>query len=219
MKNNPKIDFYRTEAVHTVLKRYEFNEHEKQIIQYAILSAKHDIPDMKAIDKADALLKMVASSREPIKEIEDPTDRIKNLARLDANYSLKTANLKYDWKVTPVLLMLLGMVVTIYLVAQFTKYQQADWYIEDRGIHTYTEAKHICKSASDILPSVAQLNEAYEQSSIFTRISEYISNKRYWVAQSAKPMVYQIRDDKAVKATADDLHEVRCLNNANSILY
>ena len=93
-----KVDFYQGNGVHTVLKRYEFNEHEKQIIQYAILSAKRDIPDMKAIDKADALLQMVASSREPIKEIEDPTDRIKNLARLDANYSLKTANLKYDWK-------------------------------------------------------------------------------------------------------------------------
>jgi len=59
MKNNPKIDFYRTEAVQTVLKRYKFSKHEQQIIQYAILSAKRDIPDMKAIDKADALLKMV----------------------------------------------------------------------------------------------------------------------------------------------------------------
>ena len=85
MKNNPKIDCYRTEAVHTVLKRYDFSKHEKQIIQYAILSAKRDIPDMKAIDKADALLKMVASSREPIEEKEDPIERVKNIVRLDAN--------------------------------------------------------------------------------------------------------------------------------------
>ncbi len=42
MKNNPELDFYQSDAVHTVLKRYEFSESEKQIVQDAILSATEE---------------------------------------------------------------------------------------------------------------------------------------------------------------------------------
>lgn len=218
-REDPKIAFYNGSAVHTVLKRYEFTDDEKEMIHLAILAAKKEKPDMKFIDKADALLRMVSSSREPTKETEDPIKRVKNLARLDANYSLKTAKLKYDWKVNPVSLMLLGMVVIVFLTVQFTKYQQANWYIEDHGVHTYNKAKKICKSNWDILPTVAQMNEVYEQSNIFIRIAEYFSNKSYWVDVDNKPMVYKIRDDEAIEVTPDNLYEVRCLNSANSVFY
>jgi len=65
MKNNPQIDFYRSGAVHTVLKRYEFSETEKKIIQSAIRTANHDQPNMKLIEEADALLNHVSSARDP----------------------------------------------------------------------------------------------------------------------------------------------------------
>ncbi len=45
MKNNPEIDFYRSDAVHTVLKRYSFSSAEKKVIQMAILTAKKDQPN------------------------------------------------------------------------------------------------------------------------------------------------------------------------------
>ena len=71
IKNNPQIDFYRTSAVHTILKRYEFNDNEKKIVHAAILTAKRDNPNMALIEKSDALLKMVTSSRPPIVTEED----------------------------------------------------------------------------------------------------------------------------------------------------
>ena len=70
MKNDPQIDFYKT-GVFSVLKRYEFSDKEKQIIEAAILTAKQDKPKMALVEKADALLKMVASSREPIDPVEE----------------------------------------------------------------------------------------------------------------------------------------------------
>ena len=75
MKNNPKIDFYCTDAVHTILKRYEFNDNEKKIVHAAILTAKRDNPNMVLIEKSDALLKMITSSRPPI-VIEEDIDEL-----------------------------------------------------------------------------------------------------------------------------------------------
>ncbi len=75
MKNHPKIDFYRTDAVHTILKRYEFNDNEKKIIHAAILTTKRNNPNMVIVEKADALLKMITSSRAPI-VIEEDIDEL-----------------------------------------------------------------------------------------------------------------------------------------------
>ncbi len=214
-----KIAFYRGEAVYAVLKRYKFSDTEKQIIQDAILSTKRNTPNMKAITKADALLKMVSSSREPIKEVEDSEESVKNRIRAETKYSHTMAKSKHEWNVKPVLLMIAGMLFIVFLLAQFTKSQQADWYIEDHGVHTYSEAREICKNNRDILPTVSQMNEVYEQSNIFTRIPEYFSNKGYWVDTGNKPKVYRIRDNEAIEMTPDNLYEVRCLDHTNSIFY
>jgi len=219
MKNNSKIDFYRTNAVHSVLKRYEFNENEKQIIQDAILSAKRNTPNMKTIVKADALLRMVSSSREPIKEVEDSEESVRNRIKVESKYSHAMAKFKYDWNVKPVLLVAAGMFFIVILAVQFTKSQQADWHIEDHGEHTYIEAREICKKHREILPTVSQMNQVYEQSIIYTRIPQYFANKSYWIDAGSKPMIYRIRDDEAIEATPDNLYGVRCLDSANSVLY
>lgn len=68
MKNNPKIDFCRSDAVHTVPARYEFSENEKKIIQAATIAAKKEHSSMSLINRAEVLLKDVANSREPNKD-------------------------------------------------------------------------------------------------------------------------------------------------------
>ena len=80
IREDPKIEFYKSAAVHTVLKRYEFTDDEKRVIHAAIVTAKKENTDIRLIDKSDALLRMVASSREAIKETEDPIERVKNHA-------------------------------------------------------------------------------------------------------------------------------------------
>ena len=71
MKNNLEINFYRSDAVRTVLNRYDFNDSEKKIIHAAIVTAKRENPNMALIEKSDALLKMVAASREPVVEVDE----------------------------------------------------------------------------------------------------------------------------------------------------
>ncbi len=58
MNNNPEIEFYRSAAVDTVFKRYEFSNEEKKTIQIAILTSKKDQPNMILINDADNLLRI-----------------------------------------------------------------------------------------------------------------------------------------------------------------
>ncbi len=79
-REDPKIEFYNSSAVHTVLKRYDFSESEKKIIHAAIITAKKDNPNMASIEKSDALLKMVAASREAVAVEVDELETKKNIS-------------------------------------------------------------------------------------------------------------------------------------------
>ena len=211
-----KVAFYQGEGVYSVLKRFEFSATEKELIYLAIATASKKHPDMKLIKKADALLKMVASSREPIEETEDPTEKIRKQASLDANYSLKKAQLKDNLHISPMSLMLLGMAVIVFMTAQFSKSYQADWYVYEYGKMPYTEAVRQCNHRNDKIPTAVQVNEVFTQYNVFQKIGMYFENKDYWVNENGKPMVYQVRDSNAHESSADVLHEVMCLDNANS---
>ena len=220
MKSDPSIDFYRTDAVYTVLRRYEFTKAEKEVIQSAILTSKKEKVDMKLIAKADTLLINVAKTREPLPETEETGNTAAILAKAQVEYSLQGARKKIandDRDGNRIILFLAGMVVLAFLTIQLTKSYQADWYDTDYGIHTYSEAKQICQSHRDTLPTVVQMNEVYDQSNIFTRISEYIINKPYWVENGDKPMIYKIRDTKETEPTHNNLYEVKCIDSANSV--
>ena len=150
MKNNPQIDFYCTGTVHTILKRYEFNDNEKKIIQDAILAAKRDIPNMKAIQKADALLKMVASSREPIEQ-EESIDH-KGIAKAVAQTNMKkyktpqsawTAPLESNSSSYSFAYSILAGVIIAGIISYSMKHQ-------DR--YTMDEASQICKEKNEVLP-------------------------------------------------------------------
>jgi len=220
MKSNTTIDFYRTDAVYTVLRRYEFTKAEKEVIQSAILTSKKEKVDMKLIAKADTLLINVAKTREPLPETEETSNTAAILAKAQVEYSLQAARKKIandDRDGNRIILFLAGMVVLAFLTIQLTKSYQADWYDTDYGIHTYSEAKQICQSHRDTLPTVVQMNEVYDQSNIFTRISEYIINKPYWVENGDKPMIYKIRDTKGTESNHNNLYEVKCIDSANSV--
>jgi len=160
MKNNPKIDFYRTEAVHTVLKRYEFNEHEKQIIQYAILSAKRDIPDMKAIDKADALLKECTATRVPKREEIDSSQTAKSMAKIKmGQYQQKKSSIWHDPmdKTTQMFATVLAvgtMMITInyFLGNDVSSIISSASIPQHTQTYTFEEAKQSCAKEDKVLP-------------------------------------------------------------------
>ena len=66
MKSNSALDFYRTDAVYSVLGKYTFSMEETKIIQAAIRTANHDQPNMKLIEEADTLLNHISSTRDPL---------------------------------------------------------------------------------------------------------------------------------------------------------
>lgn len=220
MQSDPTIDFYRSNAVYTVLKRYEFTEDEKKVIRSAILTSKKEEVDMNLIAKADTLLSNVTKKREPLPKTEETGSTAAILAKAQVDYSLQSArkNATHDDREgNRIMLFLAGMVVLAFLTIQLTKSYQADWYDTDYGMHTYSEAKQICQRHREILPAVVQMNEVYDQSNVFTRISEYITNKPCWVENGDKPMIYKIRDSEETEAADNTLYEVKCIDSTNSI--
>ena len=121
MKYNPAIDFYKT-GVHSVLKRYEFSPEEKEIIQAAILTARKPQPNMKLIEKADALLKRISETRQPIASTEDEPDARK-VAAAQAYYSTTggySGAGKEDRNFKVIMMFLAGMgllvALTVYII-------------------------------------------------------------------------------------------------------
>ena len=83
MTNEEKhsIQFYRTDAVHTILKRYDFTNEEKRVITAAILTAKKEKPNMTLINKADKLLQEITATQTPHNDEVDKTEIAKGQAR------------------------------------------------------------------------------------------------------------------------------------------
>ena len=61
-----EVAFYINGSAESVLKRFHFTEEETQLIKDAIRTANMTHPRMALIHQADALLKEVAKTREPI---------------------------------------------------------------------------------------------------------------------------------------------------------
>ncbi len=89
------INFYRSGEAQKILARYPFSKIEREIIVAAVVSAKKQKPDMRIIQKADALLRMVTSTQEPVsKEEEKQSDAALKLALAEIEYSAKDAEIQ-----------------------------------------------------------------------------------------------------------------------------
>jgi len=196
MKNNPEIAFYRTDAVHTILKRYEFNDNEKKIVHAAILTSKRDNPNMALIQKSDALLKMLTSSRPPIVAEED----IDELALKKGASKLKMADYpqpetkflkKPVDKSTIALISVLvwgALVLTanqimgnhVLLSPKIVK-NGAEGYPE---LYTFIEAQKLCSGKNKVLPLT--VNDAED----FLGMPDEKNIKGYWSAKGE--VIYNI---------------------------
>jgi hypothetical protein len=180
MKNNPKLDFYRTDAVHTVLKRYEFSKNEKKIIQDAILTTKRNIPNMKAIEKADALLKMVSSSRVAIHKEEYIDD--KGIAKAIAHTNMKKykapqSSFTIPRKSNATNRFVSGFVVSVVVMAIVS------YAMKHQGKYTYQEAVEKCANKNQVLPLT--MNDFFDSGYRFGQPAEF------WTADG-KLMITQV---------------------------
>lgn len=85
-KQITEINFYKNGSAESVLKRYVFTQKEEKLVRDAIRTSKMDTPRMKLIYDADALLKEIAQTREPMTGIEniDNKELIKSIAKATA---------------------------------------------------------------------------------------------------------------------------------------
>lgn len=153
-----KVDFYRGNAVQGVLRRYEFTEQEKRIIQRAIITARKDKPNMFLIDKADALLKECAATREPKKEEVDPAQLSRAIARVNmAGYETKNSQ---NTSTEPDSLSYLrsmaqrSKVVIIVLIISIFAFKYHTSY--HRIYYSFAEAQEACQKKGKMLPLTYQ---------------------------------------------------------------
>ena len=216
MKTDPSIEFYKGDAVHSVLKRYEFSDDEKRIIQAAILTARKSKPSIKLINEADALLNKISKTRKPLPITEEADDTAITLAKAQAEYSslaTSTKSKKIAREGNRMLVFFAGMVLIVFLTIQITQSAQAEWYDADCGSYSYDKIRQADTRYRDKLPTVAEINELYDKSNLLTRISAYIKDKHYWVEDGGKLMIYKISDTKATEPANNKLYERKCIDS------
>jgi hypothetical protein len=157
-----KVDFYRGSAVQSVLRRYEFTEQEKRIIQRAITTAKKDKPNMILIDKADALLKECSATRKPKREeVEEPDSyqTAKAVADMEMRrYRRKNSSILFEPLHKPT--QLLAVVIVFGGMQLIIRHYLGIDVLTDpfpRPPQTYTfeKAKEICAKQGKTLPPTA----------------------------------------------------------------
>ena len=121
MKSNPALDFYRTDAVHSVLGKYAFSTEETKIIQAAIRTANQDQPNMKLIEEADVLLNHISSTRDPLSLAQNEISA-QAIAAAQARYTSskdrsKSGREDRDYKLTLMFLAGMGLIaaITVYI--------------------------------------------------------------------------------------------------------
>ena len=137
MKNNPEIDFYRGDAVHTVLKRYSFTDDEKKVIQIAILTSKKDQPNMKLINDADNLLRSVTETQKSLEPEEFTMDK-KSLRKMAELKGKKEEKSKFSWVIILLVIQSIGLII-------FNYYLSDDKKIEPPKLYSFQEAETLCK--------------------------------------------------------------------------
>ena len=196
-EDQSKVAFYQGNGVNSVLKRFVFSTIEKDIIILAIATASKKYPDMKQINKADALLRLINSTRVPVvKSGEEKEIELKS-ALAEVAFSSTKVNLRNspeERRSKVIIYYLIAFFIVGLLIGELTKSQQADWYVYEYGKQNYSGAQRQCNQRSDQIPTVALINEVYEQYNVFQKASMYFENKVYWVNEKSKRMIYQIRD-------------------------
>ena len=117
MKNDSVLEFYRGDAVHSILKRYNFSEEERQVVHSAIVTSKKPKVDMSLIAKADRLLKHISTTRKPLASTVKEMDTQK-VAAAQAYYASskdrsKSGKEDRDYKLTLMFLAGMGLIASI----------------------------------------------------------------------------------------------------------
>ncbi len=207
MNKDPAIEFYRGNAVHAVLKRYEFLDDEKRIIQAAILTSRKDNPNMKFIDEADAILREVSKNNDPIDQdiisTEDAVAVKLAAASIDAHRKRRTARSNFSFN-NDMLLYFVGISIFGIIILFVTRpYGLSEDDSRKTKLYTFEEAKSHCQTQGKVLPlTIADAPKYLE-------IPNELNQDGYWSANGG--IIYNLLGMYADK-TDGKRHYVVCVD-------
>jgi len=138
---SPLVDFFRSDAINSVLERFDFTDDERKTIQAAIRSAKKARPNMMLIDKADALLKKYAANKTFKKQNVNPTQTAKAIAQAEMErFKNKNKSVLFERRESNISLRWSYGLLTTAIVYAVLKY-----VISHYGKYTLEEAQEICQ--------------------------------------------------------------------------
>ena len=176
-----------------VLKRYEFSDAEKKIIQAAIVTAKRKNPNMALIDKSDALLKMVAASREAIAVEVDELETKKSLSavkmaeykKIETSFFRKPLEESSIYLYSMLVWAVLAVTLNYFLGSPSTEVRTfangAEGHLK---LYTFDDAQKLCSEKGKVLPLT--IDDAIE----FLGAPDPINAQGFWSAN--KGVLYNV---------------------------
>ena len=132
------INFFKGQAIQSVLERFEFSKEEIKLINDAIRTSKMKTPRISLINKTNEMLKEIVKTRKSIKK-EKPMDE-KSLERLkNATFKLKQRENGIDFT-----LVFLGVMALLAISVKL-------FLLPDTSTYTYEEALEYCQEKNQVL--------------------------------------------------------------------
>ncbi len=210
------IQFYRTDAVHTVLKRYEFSEEEKKIIQAAIVTARREKPSMALIEKADALLKNITTNQTPVDNGIDKTEMAKAQARaaiIDTQKKKVRAESsgRDGWSIEFIAITVAIVSLIIYGYIYFTESPNKK---NEHLLYTFSAAQAYCQEQGKVLPLT------FDDSPDHLQIPDEYNQQGYWRANGG--VIYNIVSYGITDKSDGKKHYALCVDKngkSNAVAY
>ena len=151
MRDEAKIKFYRTPAVHSVIKRYEMTDDQKSVIYAAIATAKRDKPNMRLIEKADALLQELNRTQKP--KITQKLSKKEQAKVAFASQHIESESKKERTSEAPLFLRpyVIGPIIGM-LIGSVIYYSMGTVDEKHNHRYTYDEARQHCNEKNMVLP-------------------------------------------------------------------
>jgi len=210
MTNEEKhsIQFYRTDAVHTILKRYDFTNEEKRVITAAILTAKKEKPNMTLINKADKLLQEITATQTPHNDEVDKTEIAKGQARaviVDSHIKrVKEDGGGTGWSIEYGAITVAVTSALFYIYLYFA-HQEVD--IDKKPeplLRTFAEAQTYCQKQGKVLPLT------FDDSPDHLRYTDEYNRQGYWRANGG--VIYNLLSYRITDESDGKKHYVLCVD-------
>jgi hypothetical protein len=218
MNQNTEIEFYRTNTVHTILKRYEFTKEERQVITAAILTAKKEKPNMLLIKKADQLLQEIAATQTAHDSEVDQTEIAKGQARaviVDSQKKrVRAESCGSGWNIEYGAIPVAITSALFYIYLHFAYQEDNIYKNQEPLLRTFTEAQTYCQEQGKVLPLT------FDDSPDHLQYPDEYNRQGYWRANGG--VIYNLLSYRITNKPDGKKHYTLCVDKhekSNAVTY